>query len=50
MSSNEAMAYVMSFDINTYSRPLFIKHALGDLLRIYRLRTINNNRLFTGYE
>ena len=40
MSNSEAIAYVTGFDINTYPRPLFIKHALGDLLRIYRLRTI----------
>ena len=40
MRSNEAIAYITGFDINKYPRPLFIKHALGNSLRIYRLRTI----------
>ena len=40
MRSNEAIAYITGFDINKYPRPSFIKHALGNSLRIYRLRTI----------
>ncbi|ADN50262.1 glycosyltransferase [Vulcanisaeta distributa] len=38
--NNEAIAYVTGLNINTYPRPLFIKRALGDSLKLYRLRTI----------
>ena len=40
MRSNNAVAYVTGFNIDIYPRPLFIKHALGNLLRTYILRTI----------
>lgn len=41
MSNPGVIAYVTGFNINTYPRPLFIKHALGgDSLKLYRLRTI----------
>ncbi len=40
MRNSNVIAYATGFNINIYPRPLFIKRALGNSLRIYRLRTI----------